>query len=143
MSGSAAVFVWTAVFGLIAIVDLRTRRIPDTLLLSAAIAAMLLARGNGSLPSALIAGAAGFGMFWLLRRLSLRRGPAAFGGGDVKLAGVVGLVVGPSFPVALIVGTGAGAAVALALLASGRSRRAFFPYGPALALGAVVALLSA
>lgn len=142
MSGPVLALFWIVVFGVVAVVDLRTGRIPNALLVPAALAAMLLAALHGALVAALVAGAGALGVFWLLRRLSVRDGIAALGGGDVKLAGLVGLACGPSLPMALLVGTGVGAAAALALLATGRSRRSFFPYGPALAVGAVVAILA-
>ncbi|GIW07343.1 MAG: hypothetical protein KatS3mg060_2148 [Dehalococcoidia bacterium] len=102
---------------------------------------MVWALLSGSLLASLAAGGSGFGLFWLLRRLSERDGKVALGGGDVKLAGLVGLACGPGFPLALLIGASVGAVVALALLAAGHSRRSFFPYAPALAVGAAVALL--
>jgi leader peptidase (prepilin peptidase)/N-methyltransferase len=143
VSSPLLVLFWVGVFGVIAVIDLRTRRIPDALLVPAAFAATLLAALHGSLVVALAAGVGAFVSFWLLRRLSVREGNAALGGGDVKLAGLIGLACGPSLPMALLVGTGIGAALALALLLAGRPRRSFFPYGPALAVGAVVAILAA
>jgi leader peptidase (prepilin peptidase)/N-methyltransferase len=141
MNGLLPIGLWVLVFGAIALIDMRTRRIPNSLLAPGSIAALALAALHGSLPLALIAGGAGYGGFWLLRRVSARGGQAALGGGDVKLAGLIGLACGPSLPLALLAGTAAGAAVALALLAAGAPRRSFFPYAPALAFGALFALL--
>ncbi|GIW12360.1 MAG: hypothetical protein KatS3mg061_3417 [Dehalococcoidia bacterium] len=72
-----------------------------------------------------------FGSFWLLRAVGRRLPPAPLGWGDVKLAGLVGLVCGlPLTPLALLLGTAAGAGAALALLLAGWPRRAFFSLRP-------------
>ena len=70
--------------------------------------------------------------------------PQGMGGGDVKLAGVIGLLVGfPSVLVALWVATVGGGLVAIPLLVSGkRSRKDAIPFGPFLSLGALVGLLA-
>ena len=70
--------------------------------------------------------------------------PQSMGGGDVKLAGVIGLLVGyPSVLVALWVATVSGGLVAIPLLVSGkRGRKDAMPFGPFLSLGALVGLLA-
>ena len=74
-------------------------------------------------------GAAGFGLFFLLGVL----GRGALGFGNVKLAGVIGLMTGfPSVLVALATG---------ALLVTGRAtRKSKIAYAPYLAAGAVIVL---
>lgn len=136
------VVLWLAIFALIAAIDLRTRRIPDLLLLGASLVAVGQATTAGAFAEASVAGAGALAFFWMLRRLSVRNGRAALGLGDVKLAGLIGLVCGASLPLALLVGTGAGALAALVLLAAGRRRTDFFPYGSTLALGAAVVIIA-
>jgi leader peptidase (prepilin peptidase)/N-methyltransferase len=71
--------------------------------------------------------------------------PRGLGMGDVKLAGLIGLVLGSLG--LRYVGVAAGAAIlaggigALAALALGRGRKAAIPFGPYLAAGAVVAIV--
>jgi leader peptidase (prepilin peptidase)/N-methyltransferase len=119
-----------------AAVDVRERRVPNALTAGAALA--LLAAGAARDPGRLAAGAiaAGFlGVPALLR-------PAGMGLGDAKLAGVLGLGLGPAVALALLValaaGTlyGAGLAVRRGVAAA---REATVPFAPFLALGATVA----
>jgi leader peptidase (prepilin peptidase)/N-methyltransferase len=66
------------------------------------------------------------------------------GMGDVKLAGALGFLLGKAVFVALLFGTVAGAAVALAILIrrGAAGRRTTLAYGPYLALGGVLAILA-
>lgn len=68
--------------------------------------------------------------------------PAGLGMGDVKLALLLGVALGFSVSVALVVGILAAVPVALFLLVrEGRAgRKATFAFGPFLAIGAVVAV---
>ena len=68
--------------------------------------------------------------------------PGGMGMGDVKLAGLIGLMTGlDGVILAMTVGILAGGLAALALLASRRfDRKATMAYAPYLALGAWVAL---
>jgi leader peptidase (prepilin peptidase)/N-methyltransferase len=71
--------------------------------------------------------------------------PRGMGMGDVKLAFVLGLFLGravaPALFVALIAGTLVGAAV-IARKGAAEGRKTAVPFGPFLALGAVVALFA-
>jgi leader peptidase (prepilin peptidase)/N-methyltransferase len=95
--------------------------------------------GPGIILSALMGGAVGFAIM-LLPYLISRGG---MGAGDVKLAGLIGMVVGfPQVFVALLVGIIIGGLVAVFLLVSRlRKRREAIPFGPFLAVGAIVALV--
>ena len=86
-----------------------------------------------------LAGAVGFGFFLIVALLS--RG--GMGGGDVKLAGLIGVLVGfPDVFWALSLGIVAGGIAALVLLAaSAQEDERQMPYAPFLCLGALVALL--
>ncbi len=91
-----------------------------------------------SLGSAAAGAALGFGVFLLA---ALAR-PGGMGMGDVKLAGVIGLITGlGGAALALTVGILAGGVAAAALLVGRRAgRRATMAYAPYLALGAWIAL---
>ncbi len=89
--------------------------------------------------SAFLGGAIGFGLM-LIPYLISRGG---MGGGDVKLAGLIGLVTGfPLIFFALFLGILGGGLVAIALLISGvKSRKEPIPFGPFLAAAAMITLI--
>ncbi|MGV0634146.1 prepilin peptidase [Mycolicibacillus trivialis] len=117
--------------------DLRDRRLPDTLTLPGAAAALagagLLGRG---LPA--LAGAAGLAGLYLLVHL-LR--PAGLGGGDVKLALGVGAITGCFGPaVWTLAALGAPLLTAGWGLLAARRGVAAVPHAPAMALTGVAAV---
>jgi leader peptidase (prepilin peptidase)/N-methyltransferase len=127
------------------VIDLETRRVLNIMLLPAALFALGVSvwRGQPSLPSVLVGGLVAFGLFWglfIIGRMMFGRGTLGFG--DVKLAGVIGLMVGyPDVLRALVVGALLGAAAAAVLLATHRATlKSTSAYAPYLALGAMVAL---
>lgn len=131
-----------SLLGPIAAIDLTRRVIPNRLTGPGAIAAVTigLATDPAAVPAQLAAGAAAGGLLLLA---ALAR-PNGMGIGDVKLAGLMGLCLGAAVSVALLVAFVAAALFGLLVivrrgLADGR--RTTFPFGPFLALGAVVALL--
>lgn len=134
---------WCAVQLLLAVVaawDVATRRIPNALLLPASLAAV----GARSVwvPSALletlVAGAAAFAVFLALAAI-LRGG---IGMGDVKLAGLLGLLLGRSATSALLAGCLAGGVAAILLVVTGSAgRKSMFAYGPYLALGGALGVV--
>lgn len=87
----------------------------------------------------LLGGLLGYGAFYLLYLLS--RG--GLGGGDVRLVGLLGVVLGwKHLLLALAIAVLAGALVSVVLLASRRvSRKTAIPFGPFLALGGYLAML--
>lgn len=128
----------------IALIDLRHRIIPNrltypALLLFPAIVVVAWAVDDAADPlKALIGGLLYGGVLFIVAVIS--RG---MGMGDVKLAAVIGLVLGS---IGLrYVGVAAGAAIVLGgigglvALAMGRGRKSAIPFGPYLAAGAVVA----
>lgn len=124
-------------------VDLRERRIPNALTASGAAAAIALGLTlDPAGQPARLASAAGVIVFLLLLRCPR---PSGLGLGDVKLAGVLGLSLGPAVVVSLAVAFVAGAVVAV-VVGLRRGRRALrtttVAFGPYLAGGAVVAFVS-
>ena len=127
----------------ITLIDLDHRIIPNRLVLIGVVAApavVALTQPDALLEHAVAAVAAGG--FFLVAVLAYPRG---MGEGDVKLAFVLGLFlgrdVGPALFVALIAGTLVGAAV-IARKGVAEGRKTAVPFGPFLALGAVVALFA-
>ena len=124
----------------IAAYDIRHHRIPNVAVYPAILAALAFAfvRPDGpwwSFVGAGLFGAIGLGIV------------AALGGmgfGDVKLAGLIGLMTGWPFVLgALFVAVAAGAVVGGLLIATGRiGRRQPIAFGPALAGGAIVGLVA-
>jgi leader peptidase (prepilin peptidase)/N-methyltransferase len=126
----------------VALIDLDHRIIPNRITGPAALVAVaigLITRPAG-VPEQLISGAAAAG-FLLVFVLAYPRG---MGMGDVKLAGVLGLFLGRSVGVAILVAVLAGSVAGLAVMARlgvEKGRKTKVPFGPFLALGGVVALL--
>ena len=124
-----------------ALIDLEHRIIPNRLTLLGAILALLLGTllDPAGEPERLIAGAAAGG-FLLLAALAY---PGGMGMGDVKLAGVMGLFLGravaPAILIALFSGVLYGALV-IARKGAQEGRKTAVPFGPFLALGAIVAV---
>ncbi|WP_100444902.1 prepilin peptidase [Glycomyces xiaoerkulensis] len=119
-------------------VDAYRRRLPDAMVLPVypAAAALLLATGDpAAMLRAAACAAAGFALYLTGHAL----GQVGFG--DVKLAGLLGLVLGwsswPTAVVALVAAAVVGAVQAAVVLAL---RRREFPFGPAMFLGAAAAL---
>jgi leader peptidase (prepilin peptidase)/N-methyltransferase len=123
-----------------ALIDLEYRIIPNRVTGLGAVLALVLglALNPAGEPERLIAGAAAGG-FLLLAALAYRGG---MGMGDVKLAAVMGLFLGravaPAIVIALVAGVLVGAAV-IARKGARAGRKTAVPFGPFLALGAIVA----
>lgn len=139
------------VAGLLALacVDLEHYRLPRrivyvTALLSGAFLLVASATSGrwGRLESAAACAAVAFGLFWVINRMN----PRWLGYGDVRLAGVIGLVLGwlgPDYAlVGFLVANFAGVVVAAVLMAMGRmKRRTPMPYGVFLAAGSLATVL--
>lgn len=95
---------------------------------------------NSALFGALFYG--GFFVLLYLVSVLVYRRVDALGMGDVKLAVVIGLMTGlPLALVALLAGVLLGAVAAVAVLVTGRSAKSAMPYGTALSVGAMLAIL--
>ena len=131
-----------AILVVLSAIDLERRVLPNAIVLPAiavALPAQLLLAPDRRLESILAAfGAA------LVLLLPLLAGRAGVGMGDVKLAFLLGLVLGVDVMLAILVASFAVLPVAVALFArhGGAALRLGVPFGPFLALGALVALLA-
>lgn len=142
LDGDAA--AWAAVqiaLVLLAAHDLATHLIPNVITVPGSLLAVLLrvVFDRSDLLEVVIAGAAAFATFFMLALL-LRGG---LGMGDVKLAGLLGFLLGSAVVPALLIGVVAGGIAGAAMLI-GRTatRQSSIAYGPYLALGAAIAILA-
>jgi leader peptidase (prepilin peptidase) / N-methyltransferase len=127
----------------ITFIDLDHRIIPNRIVgPSAVVALVILALTDAdALPDHLIAAAAAGG-FFLLAALAYPRG---MGMGDVKLAALLGLYLGSSVAPALLAAMLSGTVVGGAIIARkgvAEGRKTAVPFGPFLALGALVGLFA-
>jgi leader peptidase (prepilin peptidase)/N-methyltransferase len=126
-----------------ALIDLEHRIIPNRITALGAVLALVigLALDPGGEPERLIAGAAAGG-FLLIAALVY---PGGMGMGDVKLAAVMGLFLGPPVAagilIALLTGVLPGAVI-IARKGARQGRKTAVPFGPFLALGALVAVFA-
>ena len=140
----------------IAVVDLEHRLIPNRLVVPAVVVLAILAPiwpelgmartlvfeqvHLASLTNSLAAGGGALLVFLVVKAVY----PSGMGAGDVKMAGMLGLLVGyPGIVVALWTAVVVGGAVAVGLLVvGGRSRKDAMPFGPFLSAGGVLTLLA-
>lgn len=133
----------------LALIDAATHRLPDVVVLPSILVGILLlgvaclcGADGRAFVRAVVAGAALFCLFLVLRIVS----PAGMGGGDVKLAGVVGLALGWLGWEVLLIGVLSafllgGAVAGVLLLARRADRRTRIPFGPFMLLGAWAGIL--
>jgi leader peptidase (prepilin peptidase)/N-methyltransferase len=127
----------------IAVIDLEYRIIPNRITGPGAVLAIALglALDPSGEPGRLIAAVAAGG-FLLIAALAY---PGGMGMGDVKLAGVMGLCLGAAVAPALFVAMLAGVVVGVAVIArkgTRAGRKTAIPFGPFLALGALVGVFA-
>ncbi|MQY29037.1 prepilin peptidase [Nocardia aurantia] len=126
----------TAWCALLAVIDLRTRRLPNPLTAAGAVAVLGYAAGTGRLLPALV-GALLLAGPYLVVHLAV---PAAFGAGDVKLAVGLGAAAALGGAGAWVWSAlGAPVLTALAGVARPRGPRAL-PHGPAMCVCTLAAL---
>jgi leader peptidase (prepilin peptidase)/N-methyltransferase len=139
----ANAFAWAAVqvvLVALAAKDIEQRRLPNVITLPVSTAAILLRAGfeRSDLVEVLVAGVVTFAVFYVLALL-MRGG---FGMGDVKLAAMLGFLLGSAAFPALVIGIAAGGMWAVALVIARKATlRSSIAYGPFLALGGAIAIL--
>ncbi|HEV2440261.1 MAG TPA: prepilin peptidase [bacterium] len=118
--------------------DLEHQIIPNAVTYPGIVTGIILSAASGQLASSVTAAAAAGAVFLVLSIVS--RG--GMGGGDIKLAAMIGAFLGtPAVIVALFLAVALGAAAGLVLLALRlRSRKDMIPFGPAMAMGAIIAV---
>ena len=139
----------------VAVIDLEHKLVLDFITLPSMVVALLLAPfwtelgfprtflGHSTMLASLANSVvAGLGGFTLLLVVAIAK-PGGMGFGDVKLAGLLGLLVGyPGIAVALWGGIVVGGVVAIVLLALRvKGRKDVIPFAPYLSLGGVAVLL--
>jgi leader peptidase (prepilin peptidase)/N-methyltransferase len=132
--------LFCAVLVAVSVIDLEHRIIPNLIVLPAAAGVLVWRTVLDPTPVWAIAalGAAGFFLAAILAY------PSGMGMGDVKLALLLGAMLGRTVPIALMVAMIAALVPSLFLLArhGSAARKMALPFGPFLALGGVVALFA-
>ena len=120
--------------------DLERRIIPNRVVVPAAVAVLVLMTVWDPSPEWAL-GAVGLAGFLFLAAFAY---PGGMGVGDVKLALMIGALLGRTAPVALMIALFAALLPSLFLIArhGTRARKMAIPFGPFLAFGAVVALFA-
>lgn len=135
---------FATLFFTLSLTDLETRLLPNRIVYSGIVLAILFCWGwpDTSILQIFAGGLVGVLIAALLLAISLPFGSEALGLGDVKMMVLMGFVLGvPGVIVGIVLGTLVAGAAAAFLLISGRaSRRDYIPHGPFLAFGAIVAL---
>jgi len=132
--------LFCAVLVAVSVIDLEHRIIPNLIVLPAAAGVLVCRTVLDPSPVWTVAalGAAGFFLVAILAY------PGGMGMGDVKLALLLGAMLGRTVPIALMIGMFAALVPSLVLLArhGSAARKMALPFGPFLALGGVVALFA-
>lgn len=131
----------------LAIIDLRTLRLPDRIVMPMLCTGLLLNVAALFVPitAAVLGAIAGYAMLWLLNAAhALHAGRRGFGRGDLKLAAMIGAWVGAQgVLLALLLAFLAGTiAVLPGLLRGRRGLGDKVPFGPALVLGGAAVVLA-
>lgn len=126
----------------LAFIDLDTFRLPDVLtlpLLGIGLLGAFLIPGNPSGWESLLSALGAGGLFWIIALVY----PQGMGLGDVKLVAAMGAFLGfPGIFLSVFVGSFVGAFLGIILLFVGQKRfRQQIPFGPYLALGAILTML--
>lgn len=128
-------------FMIIAVIDVKYRLVLNVMMYPAMLFVLFvpIAQPQPSTLELSLGGILVFCIFGLTAWLK----PGQIGGGDIKLAILIGFMFGfPQVLWALLVGGGTGAVVAIAMLSTGRyGRKSTIPYAPFLCLGAMIALI--
>lgn len=145
----AALLLLLGVAVRLSVIDARSHRLPDRIVLPAYPAALVLlgaaalAAGSPVAGVRAVGGALVLGLFYLLLRLV---NPAGMGLGDVKLSGLLGLYLGFAGWTHLVLGAAAGFVLGgvwgVLLIVSGRgTTKTHIAFGPFMLAGALAVLL--
>lgn len=133
--------VFVGVLLALAFIDIDTLRLPDVLtlpLLGIGLLGAFLIPGNPTGWESLLSALGAGGAFWIIALVF----PKGMGLGDVKLIAAMGAFLGfPPIFLALFIGSFAGAVTGIFFILIGRKKlQQQIPFGPYLALGAIVTL---
>jgi leader peptidase (prepilin peptidase)/N-methyltransferase len=137
---AAAATLFCAALVAVSVTDLERKVIPNRIVLPAA--AIVVAAQTALHPSPEWAlGASGAALFLLIAAFAY---PAGMGMGDVKLALLLGAMLGRTVPVAMMIAMLSALVPSIVLLArhGSAARKMAIPFGPFLALGGIVALFA-
>jgi leader peptidase (prepilin peptidase)/N-methyltransferase len=139
--GFPLIALYTCILLVLAIIDLKEKLILNVIVYPAAVIALIIGFfiPEFDIYKGILGGVIGFAIL-MIPALVSRTG---MGWGDVKMAGLIGLMTGyPRVFVGLFLGILSGGVIALILLVSKKkSRKDGIPFGPFLALGAFAALI--
>jgi leader peptidase (prepilin peptidase) / N-methyltransferase len=135
---AALAAVFSATLVVLSVIDLEHRIIPNRIVVPAAAVALLAHTAIDPSPEWVLAALGASGFLFLAALVY----PAGMGMGDVKLALLMGAVLGKTVPVALMAGMVAALVPSAVLIArhGAAGRKMGIPFGPFLALGSIVAL---
>ncbi len=141
---AALILTWGLIA--LAIIDLDTQLLPDSLTLPLLWFGLLLSLGSTFTDpsSAILGAAAGYLLLWLVfQGFRIATGKEGMGRGDFKLLALFGAWLGwQAVPQVILLSALPGAVVGLALIASGRQQAGQpIPYGPFLAIAGWISLL--
>ena len=136
---SAILAAWALLSVAAALVDSRTERLPDRLVLSGVAISVVGGLMVGRLPS-VIAGALLFGVPLLVVHLAR---PEGMGFGDVKFASMLGAGIGFVMVPLVLPAYLLAAVLHVAICVTARAGRRPVPFGPSLALGSIAVLVVA
>jgi leader peptidase (prepilin peptidase) / N-methyltransferase len=139
LSAEAAIAAFfCAVLVAVSAIDFEHRIIPNRIVLPATVVVLLANTARDLSPEWIVAGLAASGFLFAAALIY----PAGMGMGDVKLALLMGVALGKTVSVALMLGMLAALVPGIVLLArhGSKARKMGIPFGPFLALGSVVAL---
>jgi leader peptidase (prepilin peptidase)/N-methyltransferase len=143
LPGAPALCFLAAHLVIAVITDLRTRRIPNRLVMSLAAGGLFAASISGSrvVVERLLGGLAGMAVFTLIAACV----KGAVGGGDIKLMAAAGLYLGPCLVLRAMAWTFiAGGVISLTMLGIRKTTlRGAVPYAPAIAIGVLAAIATA
>ncbi|MFH8252508.1 prepilin peptidase [Microbacterium sp. B2969] len=151
LTAAIVAFLYLAAISIaLTLIDLDTRRLPNAIVLpSYVVAAVLLTLASALAGDwgAIVRAAVGMAILYLFYFVLRLIRPDGMGGGDVKLAGVIGLYLGWIGWGALVVGAFAafllGGIFGIALILARRAgRRSAIPFGPWMILGAWVGIFT-
>lgn len=139
-AGLAVSAFYSCVFIVILFIDLEHRIIPNKVIYPAAVAALAI---DVFLPPGIVWGAIGAAAGFIFLLVPALIKPEGMGFGDVKMAALMGLVLGfPLVMVSLVMGAALGGVLGLGLiLLKLKTRKDTIPFGPFLSVATIVTLL--